>query len=110
MTRSTFITDQPPGEIERTLVTLGRNIRTARLRRRIKQSDIAERLGVSRSLVARVEQGNPKASIAVYLGVLWVLGLLSDMDDVANPENDVHGRTLERLRLPKRARNSRLGS
>ena len=107
MTKPSQIARHPPAEIEETLRTLGRNIRTARLRRGITQSMLAERLGVTRTLVSRVEAGNPKPSVAVYLGALWALGLLADLDGVAEPDNDAAGKALERLHGRVRARQQR---
>lgn len=104
MSKSAHIAVQPPDEIVETLVRLGKNIRTARLRRNVQQAQLAKKLGISRALVAQLEQGNPKSSIAVYLGALWAMGLLDDMRTVANPDTDAEGRTLERLRFPTRAR------
>ncbi|MGB5241045.1 MAG: helix-turn-helix transcriptional regulator, partial [Prochlorococcaceae cyanobacterium] len=48
----------------------------ARLRRRWRLEDVAERMGVTRYTVADVERGKPGTSVAAYLGALWVLGLL----------------------------------
>lgn len=41
------------------------------------------------------------------MGALWALGLLAHMRDVADPERDEEGKTLERARSPKKARNRR---
>ena len=66
----------PPAAVEEALQRLGRNIRTARLRRRLPQTELAERMGVSRFVVADVERGKPTTGVAAYVGALWVLGLL----------------------------------
>lgn len=107
MPKSAQIAVHPPAEIETILRRLGRNIRIARLRREMTQAELAERVSVSRVLISQVEKGNPKTSIAVYLGALWVLGLLDELTVVADPDKDVEGRTLERLRYPQRARSQR---
>jgi len=70
------LVQHPPAALEQALQRLGRNIRTARLRRRWRLEDVAERMGVSRFTVADVERGKPGTSMAAYLGALWVLGLL----------------------------------
>jgi transcriptional regulator with XRE-family HTH domain len=82
---------------------LGRNIRTARLRRRWRLEDVAERMGVSRFTVADVERGKPGTSIAAYLGALWVLGLLDQLEAVADPDRDGEGKALEAARQPSQA-------
>ena len=81
----------------------GRNIRTARLRRRWRLEDVAERMGVSRVTVADVERGKPGTSIAAYLGALWALGLLDQLEAVADPNRDGEGKALEAARQPGQA-------
>ena len=104
MPRTPPIVRHPPEAVADTLSRLGRNIRTARLRRRLTQLQVARRAGVSRFVVADLERGKPGTGIAAYLGALWVLGLLDHMDDVADPERDREGALLERSRGPQRAR------
>jgi ribosome-binding protein aMBF1 (putative translation factor) len=93
----------PPAALEQALQRLGRNIRTARLRRRWRLEDVAERMGVSRFTVADVERGKPGTSIAAYLGALWVLGLLDQLEAVADPDRDGEGKALEAARQPGQA-------
>ena len=97
------LVQQPPAALEQALQRLGRNIRTARLRRRWRLEDVAERLGVSRFTVADVERGKPGTSIAAYLGALWVLGLLDQLEAVADPDRDGEGKALEAARQPGQA-------
>ena len=107
MTRLTRIAGSPPAAVEDALQRLGRNIRTARLRRRLPQAALAERIGVSRFVVADVERGKPTTGVAAYVGALWVLGLLGDLSEVAEPDRDEEGKALERARSPRRARSRR---
>ena len=93
------ITTCPPAAVEDSLRRVGDNIRTARMRRRLRIRDIADRLGTSRSTVAGVEKGRPNVSGAAYFGVLWVLGLLDDADRLADPNRDEEGKALESARL-----------
>lgn len=109
MPRPTAIADHPPAAVEAALQTLGRNIRTARLRRALTQAELAERIGVSRFAVANMERGKPTTGIATYLGALWALGLLDQLRTVADPANDTEGVALERARAPKRARGRDVG-
>jgi ribosome-binding protein aMBF1 (putative translation factor) len=104
MTRTSRIAESPPAAVHEALQRLGRDIRTARVRRRLTQEDMARRMGVSRFVVADVERGKPGTGVAAYLGALWVLGLLAQMNDVADPAHDQEGQTLERARSPKSAR------
>lgn len=93
----------PPAAVEEILLQLGRNIRTARLRRNMRLSDLAEKVGVSRYLISDVEKGKPTAGIAAYVGALWALGLADELRDIADPDHDTEGKALENARAPKTA-------
>ena len=103
MPRRSRISDAPPGAVEDALKALGANIRIARLRRKLRIEDVAQRLGVSRFTVADVEKGKPGTSMAAYAGALWVLGLLSGLGEFANPDEDEEGKAIESARMPKQA-------
>jgi len=103
MTRKSKIIEATPAAVEEALERLGRNIRTARVRRKLPQNELARRIGVSRFVVADIEKGKPTTGTAAYLGALWALGLLEDMRMVADPDHDEEGKTLERARRPKTA-------
>ncbi len=103
MPRVSKISKSPPAAVEDILNRLGRNIRTARLRRQLSRGELAERVGISRYVLADIEKGKPTTAIVAYLGALWVLGLLRDMREVAHPDRDEEGKILERARSPKTA-------
>lgn len=107
MSRRSKITHSPPAEVENALKRLGRNIRIARLRRRLRIQDVANRIGTSRFTVADLERGKPSTSVAAYFGSLWALGLLDQVEKVADPDLDEEGKILERARLPGQARRRR---
>jgi transcriptional regulator with XRE-family HTH domain len=99
--------DGTPSEITDYLARLGQNIRTARLRRKLRIADVAERMGVSRFTLADVEKGNPTTSAVAYVGALWALGLLDHTVALADPDRDDVGKALESARQPKRAARPR---
>lgn len=101
--RVSKIAEFPPYAVEQALTALGRNIRTARLRRKLSREELAEKIGISRYVMADMEKGKPTTAIAAYVGALWALGLLSDMDTLAHPDHDLEGKTLEAARSPKTA-------
>jgi len=103
MSKSNKATNTPPAAVESTLKTLGANIRTARLRRKLRLVDVAKKVGISRFLLSDIEKGKPNASVAAYMGALWVLGLLDQMKNVADPDQDIEGKILEKSRAPKTA-------
>jgi len=103
MSRVSKIAKSPPYAVEQSLMQLGRNIRIARLRRRITIEALAERVGVSRRAMGEIEKGKATSAIVAYLGALWALGLLDQMRDVANPDLDSVGKALESSRSPTTA-------
>lgn len=103
MAKTSRINEAPPAAVDDVLKRLGRNIRTARLRRKLRIEDVAERMGASRYTVADVEKGKAGTSMAAYAGALWALGLLDGMRELADPERDEEGKTLESARSPKQA-------
>ncbi|HEY3444813.1 MAG TPA: helix-turn-helix transcriptional regulator [Myxococcales bacterium] len=80
-----------PAPVGTVLTTLGANLKTARLRRGLTVQELAEQVGVSRQLVAEAERGKPMTGVAVYAALLWALGLLDGLADVANPGKDKVG-------------------
>lgn len=86
--------------ITKQLTALGERLRDARLRRELTTVLFAERLGVSRDTLNRLEKGNPNIAIATYMKALRILGLDQDIDQVAR--DDVLGRKLQDRALPPR--------
>jgi transcriptional regulator with XRE-family HTH domain len=91
---------------------LGHDIRDARRRRRIPVAILAERASMSRMTLNKVEKGDPTASVGAYAVVLFTLGMIERLSDVADPRHDAVGRELEeenlpqRIRLPRRKKSS----
>jgi transcriptional regulator with XRE-family HTH domain len=79
------------------LSELGENIKLACKRRKYTQSLIADRTGLSRTTVRKIEQGDPTVSIGHYIAVLGVLGLVDDFAKVAS--DDELGRKLQDIKL-----------
>ena len=88
----------------RILRKLGKDIQDARRRRRIPTLLMAERTGISRTTLGRIEKGDPSAAIGSYTAVLFVLGMLDKLGDVADATHDVTGHLLEDEQLPQRVR------
>jgi transcriptional regulator with XRE-family HTH domain len=84
---------------EAALVRLGENIRLALKRRKLTQTQVAERTGLSKPTLRKIERGESSVSIGHYLLVLAVLGLADDMAKVAS--DDVLGRKLQDIDLLK---------
>jgi len=82
---------------QKVLSTLGENIKLACKRRGYSQSLIAERTGLSRLTVRKIQQGDSTVSLGHYVAVLSVLGLVEDFAKVAN--DDELGRKLQDIKL-----------
>jgi DNA-binding XRE family transcriptional regulator len=85
MPRLSKISKSPPAAVTDALNRLGRNIRTARLGRRLSRDKLAEQIGISRFVLADIENGKPTTAMAAYVGALWALGFLKDLKAVAHP-------------------------
>lgn len=96
-----------PLPVGRALTRLGTDVRDARRRRRIPTATMAERAGISRTTLHKVERGDPGVSLGIYATVLFVLGLEERLAELADPRNDTVGLDLEAEALPKRIRGRR---
>ncbi|KRB97270.1 helix-turn-helix domain-containing protein [Duganella sp. Root198D2] len=79
------------------LAGLGERLRLARRRRKFTAMLFAERMGISRETLRRLEKGDPSIAIGTYLRALRVLGLDKDIDAVAS--DDELGRKLQDIEL-----------
>ncbi|MGI9274446.1 MAG: helix-turn-helix domain-containing protein [Endozoicomonas sp.] len=82
---------------------LGENIRLAIRRRKLTQTQISERTGLSKPTLRNIERGEGSVSIGHYLLVLSVLGLSADLAKVA--EDDELGRKLQDIELLKKGKS-----
>ncbi len=92
-----------PSPVSERVVQLGQRIRVARIRRGWSAVDLASKAGVNRNTLTALELGRPGTAIGVCFTVLWALGLEKSLDEVADPDTDVHGKALEASRRPTRA-------
>ncbi len=76
---------------------LGGNLRLARKRRQLTVYQIAQRAGIHRSTLYRIEKGDPSVSIGSYFKVLKAMNLHEDFKLLG--ANDVEGRQLQDLLL-----------
>jgi transcriptional regulator with XRE-family HTH domain len=91
---------------QKTISVLGENIKLARLRRRFSAEQVAERANISRPTLVSIEKGKPNVTIGAYVKVLSVLGLESDIMEVAKDDN--LGRRLQDAKLTVRERAPRI--
>ncbi|ODT72648.1 XRE family transcriptional regulator [bacterium SCN 62-11] len=88
------------------LKVLGENLRLARLRRRITSLQLAQRAGISRPTLSKLENGDPGVSLAAFANVMFCLGLDSDLEAMAL--DDALGRRLMDADLSLRKRAPKL--
>lgn len=91
--------------LARSLQALGTRLRQARLRRAYPAQTVAQRAGISRGTLLRVERGDPAVALGIYARVLQAVGLEADLDLLA--ADDVLGRKLQDAGLGVRARAPR---
>jgi hypothetical protein len=91
-----------PIPVKSALRKLGSDIRDARLRRRIPAAVMAQRAFISRTTLVKVEKGDSGVGIGTYAAVLFALGMLNRLRDLASAKTDEIGLALEEERLPKR--------
>lgn len=83
---------------------LGALIREARNERKLTAQELADRAGISRELLQRIEKGNLKCEIGAVFEVATIVGIkLFDLNDIAMTRQ--LGQTREKLELlPKSVR------
>ena len=57
------------------LALLGKTIRLGRMQRRLTAQELAERVGVSRSTLQRIEKGDPKVEIGLMFEAAAIVGV-----------------------------------
>ena len=85
-----------PGTVKR-LAQMGEQIKLARLRRNYSVKLIAERAGISRATLWKVEKGDPGVAIGIYAKVLAAIGLPNDITLLAR--DDELGRIIQDAKL-----------
>lgn len=87
--------------VVRLLGGFGENLKLARLRRKYSAESVAQRAGITRRTLSKVEQGDPGVALGVYARVMQVLRLEGDLSHLA--VDDVLGRKLQDAGItPKR--------
>ena len=90
--------------VRRVLRTLGEDMRTARRRRRITQTDLATRMGVSVGTVKRLEAGDSGLAIGSLAMALLAFGKIERLSELLPEHADDIGFMLDRENLPQRVR------
>ena len=86
---------------------LGENVSSWRKLYRITSEELADRAGVSRATVSRLENGDPSVSLATFLGVCRVLDMIDPVVEATDPYETDLGRARADQELPQRVRRPR---
>jgi transcriptional regulator with XRE-family HTH domain len=100
---------EPAGSIlpglSRILSGFGERLKVARLRRRYSADMVAQRAGIARATLYRIELGDPGVSLGNYARVMQALRLDEDLKRLA--VDDELGRKLQDAEIGSRARAPR---
>lgn len=91
-----------PIPVTRALRKLGRDIRDARRRRRIPTAILAQRASMSRTTLVKIEKGDAGVLLGNVATVLFALGMIDRLGDLADARSDAVGLQLEEEHLPER--------
>ncbi|HDR14351.1 MAG TPA: helix-turn-helix domain-containing protein [Desulfobacteraceae bacterium] len=94
----------PTISVRRGLRKLGDDLKKARIRRRLTMALVAERAGISRETLSKIQKGDPTVAVGSYAMVIMALGMGTEWLDVADIRNDTWGQIIADEDLPKRVR------
>lgn len=94
-----------PYVIESTAREIGTHLATWRKLQRLTAQQLAERAGIARSTLSKLENGNSSVGFDVVLKVARALGVLQRLENALDPLDTDLGRARADERLPKRVRS-----
>ncbi len=94
-----------PGPVKRSLRQLGDHVTTWRKLQGLTSAQTAERAGISRGTLRRLETGEGSISLENTLKVVRVLGMLDGFTDSLDPMRTDVGRLRAEEHLPQRVRS-----
>lgn len=84
---------------------MGVHFATWRKLQRLTAQQLAERAGIARSTLSKLENGDSSVGFDVVLRVARALGVLQQLEDALDPLDTDLGRARADERLPKRVRS-----
>ncbi|MFC4235949.1 helix-turn-helix domain-containing protein [Thalassospira xianhensis] len=94
-------------QVERALKKLGEDISYARRIRHISAAEFAERAGIGRATLHRLERGDPGIALNTLAMALHVLGRLNALTDIIDASSDHVGLMQMKTDAPQRIVKSR---
>lgn len=96
----TFVGSPPSRYAQEAIALLASLIRAERIEKQIPAAELAERAGISRGTLYRVEQGDVKCQIGTYFEIAAILGIPLFDTEVSLPSLVSHrNRVEEKLKL-----------
>lgn len=83
---------------------IGEHLATWRKLQGLTAEVVADRAGVSRGTLRRLEQGSPTVGLGTVLDVARALGVIQDLADAIDPYETPMGRARANEQLPQRVR------
>lgn len=99
-----------PPAVARSMRELADDLTTWRKLRGLTQAQLADRAGISRDTLTRLEGGTGGVGLETLLRVLRALGLLDTLAEAFDPHRSDVGRMRADEELPRRVRPRRLAS
>jgi transcriptional regulator with XRE-family HTH domain len=97
-------TSPPPLAVRRALRDVGGHVQTWRKLRGLTQNQLADRAGIDRKSLIRLERGEGGVSFGLVLRVLHALGVLDELPAAVDPYASDLGRMRADEQLPRRVR------
>ena len=99
-----YPSSQAPLPVRRSLRDLATHVQAWRKLRGLTQAQLADRAGVTRGTIARLEAGDRAISLEILLRVLHALGILDGLAPALDPYETDLGRLRADEHLPERVR------
>jgi transcriptional regulator with XRE-family HTH domain len=88
------------------LLLLSQMIKRARIERELTTQELADRAGISRGLLQRIEKGDPRCAIGAVFEVAAIVGVVLFHADPATLATSISANTATLALLPKSVRPS----
>src|SRR5699024_11427544 len=95
---------KPTRTVSRRLTDMGESVRRWRLMQSLKAEELAERAGISRSTLQKIERGDAGVSIGAVMSVMHALGQIDHVVGSFDPLSTDVGRLRSTETLPSRGR------
>lgn len=96
----------PSARTARAAAEIGEHLATWRKLQGLTAQQVAERAGIVRGTLRRLESGEPTVGLDTLLAVTRALGITERLVDALDPYETDFGRARANVALPKRVRNA----